>query len=139
VRLVIQAGTLGTSGEIFILDMGDPVPILDLARDLVELSGLRPGYDIQIETTQLRPGEKLAEELIDETTETLAPTRFGKIRVVPGRSFDPGTFSTQLGDLERAARGESAEDVYRILRELNIGFEPEAAHRPVPQAAGGRI
>ncbi|MGH6631338.1 MAG: polysaccharide biosynthesis protein, partial [Burkholderiales bacterium] len=54
VRLVIRAGTLGSAGEIFILDMGDPVPILDLARDLIELSGLRPGKDIQIEVTQLR-------------------------------------------------------------------------------------
>jgi FlaA1/EpsC-like NDP-sugar epimerase len=135
VRLVIQAGTLGTSGEIFILDMGDPVPILDLARDLIELSGLRPGYDIQIETTQLRPGEKLTEELIDGTTETLAPTRFGKIRVVGSRSMDPASFSAHLADLERAARCESAEDVYRILRELNIGFEPEAAPPPVPQDA----
>ena len=137
VRLVIQAGTLGTSGEIFILDMGDPVPMLDLARDLIELSGLQPGRDIQIETTHLRPGEKLTEELIDGATETLAPTRFGKIRVVDGRSFDPGAFATQLADLERAARCESAEEIYRLLRELNIGFEPEAAPRPADQAAAG--
>jgi FlaA1/EpsC-like NDP-sugar epimerase len=133
VRLVIQAGTLGTCGEIFILDMGDPVPILDLARDLVELSGLRPGHDIQIETTQLRPGEKLTEELIDETTETLTPTRFGKIRMVAGRPFDPGTFSTQLAELERAALGESSEDIYRILRELGIGFDSEHDYGPAPQ------
>ncbi len=135
VRLVIQAGTLGTSGEIFILDMGDPIPMLDLARDLIELSGLQPGRDIQIETTHLRPGEKLTEELIDGATETLAPTRFGKIRVVAGHSIDPEILSTQLADLERAARCESAEDIHRILRELNIGFEPEAAPRPVDQAA----
>ena len=135
VRLVIQAGTLGTCGEIFILDMGDPVPILNLARDLVELSGLRPGHDIQIETTHLRPGEKLTEELIDGATETLAPTRFGKIRMVAGRSSDPRTFSTQLEELERAALCESSEDIYRILHELGIGFDPELGQRPAPQAA----
>jgi FlaA1/EpsC-like NDP-sugar epimerase len=106
-----------------------------LARDLIELSGLQPGRDIQIETTHLRPGEKLTEELIDGSTETLAPTRFGKIRVVAGRSVDPRAFATQLADLERAARRESAEEIQRLLRELNIGFEPEAAPRPADQAA----
>jgi FlaA1/EpsC-like NDP-sugar epimerase len=136
VRLVIQAGTLGITGEIFILDMGDPVPILDLARDLVELSGLRLGRDIQIETTQLRPGEKLSEELIDEATERLTPTRFEKIRMVKGYPFDSVAFLAKLAELERAADGESSEDIYRILRELNIGFNPEAAHRPSPRAAG---
>jgi FlaA1/EpsC-like NDP-sugar epimerase len=135
VRLVIQAGTLGTAGEIFILDMGDPVPILDLARDLVELSGLRLGQDIQIEMTQLRPGEKLSEELIDEATERLTLTRFEKIRMVKGCPFDSVAFFAKLAELERAAHGESSEDIHRILRELNIGFDPEAAHRPAPRAA----
>jgi len=135
VRLVIQAGTLGTLGEIFILDMGDPVPILDLARDLVELSGLRPGQDIQIETTELRPGEKLSEELIDEATERLTPTRFEKIRMVNGCPFEPVAFFAKLAELERAAQGESSEDIYRILREFNIGFEPGAARRPASRAA----
>ncbi len=124
VRLVIQAGGLASSGETFILDMGDPVPIMDLARDLIELSGLQPGRDIQIEMTQLRPGEKLIEELIDSTTEQLASTCYEKIRVVRGRVFNATVFASKLRALEQAARRESPQDVHRTLRELNIGFEP---------------
>jgi FlaA1/EpsC-like NDP-sugar epimerase len=79
-QLVLQAGTMGHGGEIFILDMGEPVKIVDLARDLISLSGLRPGVDIQIEFIGLRPGEKLFEELsvADENADT---TRHPKIFV----------------------------------------------------------
>ncbi len=62
-QLVLQAGSMGHGGEIFILDMGDPVRIVDLARDLIVLSGLRPVDDIEIQFSGIRPGEKLVEEL----------------------------------------------------------------------------
>ncbi len=62
-QLVIQAGAMGQGGEIFVLDMGEPVRIVDLAADVIRLSGLRVGEDIEIEFTGLRPGEKLYEEL----------------------------------------------------------------------------
>jgi FlaA1/EpsC-like NDP-sugar epimerase len=137
VRLVIQAGTLGASGEVFVLDMGDPVPILDLARDLIELSGLRLGHDIQIETTQLRPGEKLIEELIDSSSEKLALTSLEKIRVVQGSSIDGAKFDIHLGELEAAARSQQPQRVYEVLRELNIGFDPAAAPLAVEQYARG--
>lgn len=64
VQLVIQAGALAKGGDVFVLDMGEPVKIADLARDMIKLSGLEPDVDIKIEFTGLRPGEKLFEELL---------------------------------------------------------------------------
>lgn len=125
IHLLIQAGTLGSWGQIFVLEMGDPVPILDLARDLIELSGLRPGKDIQIEMTQLHPGEKIIEELFDHTSETLSPTPFDKIFVVHGKPYDWPGFAEKLAALEDAARRESPEDVRQILREFNFGFDDD--------------
>jgi FlaA1/EpsC-like NDP-sugar epimerase len=78
--LVIQAGAMGQGGEIFVLDMGEPVRIMDLAHDLIRLSGLRVGEDIEIEITGLRPGEKLYEELYD-VAETHGRTTHPKIMV----------------------------------------------------------
>src|ERR1044071_3999871 len=79
-QLVLQAGALGQRGEIFVLDMGQPVRILDLARDLIMLSGLRPEVDIPIVFTGLRPGEKLYEELSIRGENMLA-TRHPKIAI----------------------------------------------------------
>jgi FlaA1/EpsC-like NDP-sugar epimerase len=77
-QLVMQAGAMGEGGEIFILDMGEPVKIVDLARDLITLSGLRPGDDIEIEFTGMRPGEKLFEEL-STAAEHAEKTRHRKV------------------------------------------------------------
>ena len=74
VQLILQAGALCRSGDIFILDMGDPVRILDLARDLIRLSGFRPDVDIKIEYTGIRPGEKLHEELLYHEEERVHTT-----------------------------------------------------------------
>jgi FlaA1/EpsC-like NDP-sugar epimerase len=87
-QLVLQAGTMGNGGEIFILDMGEPVRIADLARDLISLSGLTPGEDVEIRYTGVRPGEKLFEELSVDA-ETADKTRHPKIFV--GRARRPGT------------------------------------------------
>ena len=72
VQLVMQAGSISSGGEVFVLDMGEPVKIIDLARDLITLSGLKPGKDIEIEITGLRPGEKLHEELLNESEDNQA-------------------------------------------------------------------
>jgi FlaA1/EpsC-like NDP-sugar epimerase len=77
-QLVLQAGSMGQGGEIFILDMGKPVKIVDLARDLITLSGFRPDEDIEIEFSGVRPGEKLFEELATDA-EHAAKTKHPKI------------------------------------------------------------
>jgi len=83
-QLVIQAGAMGQGGEIFVLDMGEPVRIMDLAKDMIRLSGLRVGDDIEVEVTGLRPGEKMYEELYDEA-ESHRATSHEKILVAAGQ------------------------------------------------------
>jgi FlaA1/EpsC-like NDP-sugar epimerase len=83
-QLVIQAGAMGKGSEIFVLDMGEPVRIMDLARDMIQLSGLRVGDDIEIEVTGLRPGEKLYEELYSDQ-EQHQPTNHEKIMTAIGQ------------------------------------------------------
>lgn len=80
VQLVIQAGSMAKGGEIFVLDMGEPVKIIDLARSLITLSGFEPNVDIKIEFIGLRPGEKLYEELL-MAEEGITDTRHEKIFV----------------------------------------------------------
>jgi FlaA1/EpsC-like NDP-sugar epimerase len=79
-QLVMQAGAIGQGGEIFVLDMGEPVRILDLAEEMIRRSGLRPGQDIAIEFSGIRPGEKLTEELAGQNEQT-RPTNHAKIRI----------------------------------------------------------
>jgi len=85
-QLVLQASTMGHGGEIFVLDMGAPVKIVDLARNLILLSGLRPDEDIKIEFTGIRPGEKLYEELNSMQEDTL-PTPYEKIKIFTGNGL----------------------------------------------------
>lgn len=122
VCLLIQAGTLANSGEIFVLDMGEPVRIEHLARNLIEHLGLRPGKDVPIEITELHSEEKLIEVLVDHSTEILQPTPFPKINMIHCEPFDRRKFSQTLQYLEQASWNSSVEDVYDGLRDLNIGF-----------------
>ncbi len=102
-RLVIQAGAIGTGGHILLLDMGEPVRIVDLAADMIRLSGLRVGEDIAIECVGTRPGEKLFEEL-RTTGENHLPTCHPKIIVVDHRPVDLASVEDAIADLEAAAR-----------------------------------
>jgi FlaA1/EpsC-like NDP-sugar epimerase len=86
-QLVMQAGLMGKGGEIFVLDMGEPVKIVDLARDMIKLSGFQEN-EIDIKFTGLRPGEKLYEELIADGEDSI-PTKHIKVRVAKARKFDP--------------------------------------------------
>jgi len=86
-RLVLEAASFGKSGEIYVFDMGEPVKIIDLARKMIEMAGLIPEVDIQIEFTGLRPGEKLYEELLNDK-ETTMPTENEKITVAQVRQYN---------------------------------------------------
>ncbi len=113
-QLVLQAGALGRGGEIFVLDMGEPVKVVDLARDLIALSGLREGEDIEIEFTGVRPGEKLFEELslAEEGAE-----RTGHPKVFIGRIKPHAweTVRTFVQELERAATQPDGQGVKALL------------------------
>ena len=96
--LVMEASTLGQGGEIFVFDMGKPVKILDLARNMIRLAGYTPGKDMQIVFTGLRPGEKLYEELLNQKELTL-PTSNNKIMIARVREFDYDVVSPQIDKL----------------------------------------
>jgi FlaA1/EpsC-like NDP-sugar epimerase len=123
VCLLIQAGTLADTREIFALDMGEPVLIQKLARDLIQLSGLCPGRDIPIRVTHMHGGEKLTELLVDESTEKVESTRFEKVRKISSAPFDAEAFFAKLKSLEGAALRGSQDQVYGILTDLKMGFD----------------
>lgn len=116
VQLVIQAGAMAEGGEIFVLDMGKPVKIMDLARDLIKLSGFEPGVDIEIKVTGLRPGEKLYEELL-MAEEGLESTKHEKIFVGRPMYADYRMLKAQLGRLDRIV-GEGIEDLTEFMEKL---------------------
>lgn len=129
-QLILQAGGMGNGGEIFILDMGQPVCILDMARDLIRLSGFIPDEDIKITFTGLRAGEKLYEELITEG-EGILPTTHEKILVLKGTLCDLTVLSRQVDELGRAADVQDADAIRRILKEIIPEYQFE--EHPVPE------
>ena len=98
VQLIMQAGAIGSGGEIFVLDMGKPVKIVDLAHDLIKFSGLRPGQDIEIKFIGLRPGEKLYEELLT-AEEGLTKTVYEKIFVGKPQFLEHAVLTNSLTEL----------------------------------------
>lgn len=117
VQLILEAGALGKGGEIFVLDMGQPVKILDLANDLIRLSGLRPGVDINIEFVGLRPGEKLYEELL-MAEEGLAKTHYAKIFVGQPQNIDNEKLTSTLVQLKEDLTSKPAP----VLKEHITGL-----------------
>ena len=116
VSLVLQAGAYAKGGEIFVLDMGKPVKILDLAKNLIRLSGFRVDEDIKIEFTGLRPGEKLYEELLMEE-EGMQETANRLIHIGKPIEIDESRFFVQLRDLKEASKNESS-DIRPMIKEI---------------------
>ncbi|MBE2225220.1 MAG: polysaccharide biosynthesis protein, partial [Anaerolineae bacterium] len=124
VQLVLQAAVLGSGGEVFVLDMGEPIKIVDLARDLIELSGLEVGRDIEIQFTGSRPGEKLFEELFING-EAYARTRHEKIFIAANASkLVPDDLEAGLSALQASAARNDREAIIRGFQNLVPEFEP---------------
>ncbi len=124
-QLILQAGSMGEGGEIFVLKMGKPIKIAEMAEDLVRLSGKEPGRDIEIKFIGLRPGEKLYEELIIES-EGVVPTEHSKILVLRGRTCDWEDLEPAIDQLEDAARTMQGETIKEILRRVVPEYVPSA-------------
>lgn len=122
-KLVVQAGSYGKGGEVFILDMGEPVRIVDLAEDLIKLSGLEVGKDIEIKFTGIRPGEKLYEELLT-ASEGITATRNRKIFIARPEEVDEVALLAQVEHLEVAARSGKIRNILKGFQEIVPSFAP---------------
>jgi FlaA1/EpsC-like NDP-sugar epimerase len=122
-QLVLQAFSIGKGGEVFVLEMGEPVKIVDLAKNLILLSGLQPERDIEIQFTGLRPGEKMYEEL-NLQDEHLIPTSHAKIRSYVCHNLDAMQIKASLQHLQAAVEGQDVANLVLLLKELVPDYNP---------------
>lgn len=126
VQLVLQASTIGQGGEVFVLDMGEQIYIVDLACSMIEMSGLRPGRDVKIEFIGLRPGERLAEQLYDDG-EAVEGTVHPKVKRAVSLSPQVSNFNEELfQELERSCHDVDAERAMVLLQKLVPTFHPSS-------------
>jgi len=125
VLLVLQAGSMGKGGEVFVLDMGEQVKIYDVACELIRLSGFEPEKDIPIVFTGVRPGEKLFEEVLnaEEGVEHTAHPKVFKAKI--GRELSGGSLEQKINQLENMARLQDRTAIIRTLREIVSTFNPQ--------------
>ncbi|HUK99936.1 MAG TPA: nucleoside-diphosphate sugar epimerase/dehydratase [Nitrospirota bacterium] len=138
VQLVMTAGALGKGGEIFLLDMGDPIKIVDLAHELIKLSGLEPGKDIDIAYTGLRPGEKLTEELYWKG-EGIIPTNNKKITMLKPSGDQHANLGDRIELIGRYASKKDLRGIIKLLKEIvpesTIASKDIAFEEEIPEAA----
>jgi len=121
-QLVLQAGGLGVNGAVYVLNMGEPIKIRELATDLIRLSGLNPGEDIPIVFTEIRPGEKLSEEILTDE-EDVGVSRHKNI-FVSAISVPDGEFDHLIDDLLAAAHNQDEPRIRAVLQELIPSYQP---------------
>jgi len=122
-QLVIQSGAIGNGGEVFILDMGKPVKIMELARDLIKLSGYQEGVDIDIEITGLRPGEKMYEEILLDTEEDIS-TEHEKIYISNLSCLKENEFAINIDNLETLANKADKTNIIKELKKIVKEYRP---------------
>jgi len=124
VELVLQASTMGKGGEIFILDMGEQIKIIDLAKNLITLSGLKPEKDIPIKYIGLRPGEKLFEETLHDVEKNMT-TKHDKIFITKPNHFDPYKLRKQVKKLEELIKFKDKNKIVEMLQEIVPTYTPQ--------------
>jgi FlaA1/EpsC-like NDP-sugar epimerase len=124
-QLVLQASAVATGGQICVLDMGQPVKIVDLARNLILLSGLKPEKDIKIQFTGMRPGEKLYEEL-STLLENTIPTEHEKVRIFVGNGVPEGNIHRWLDELRDLCAARDTGRLMVALKEVVLDYSPSA-------------
>ncbi|ATW24514.1 polysaccharide biosynthesis protein [Candidatus Formimonas warabiya] len=138
VQLVIQAGAMAKGGEIFVLDMGEPVKIMDLARSLIELSGLEPGKDIDIKITGTRPGEKLYEELLTAEEGVTATTHKRIFVARPGALLPDLIEEKIIARIVSGSLPQTGEQALEMVREFLPGFKEQETGTSLPEEPGGQ-
>ena len=126
VQLVLLASTMGSGSEIFVLDMGEPIKILDLARSIIRLNGREPGKDIEIRFTGMRPGEKLYEE-VSTGYESCLPTEHRKIRIFQGLRLSMEDVADWPREFERVLERRDPREVINLLKRLVPEYEPDSS------------
>lgn len=130
VQLVLQASAMGKGGEIFVLDMGAPVKIVDLARNMARLSGKTPGVDIEIRYTGLRPGEKLYEELTAEG-EDFQPTHHNKIKIYRGQRLARGRLRDWMEQVRGSIARRDEAQLLGLLKDLVPEYQPSGRYSEI--------
>ncbi len=122
-QLILQAGAMGKGGEIFVLEMGDPVKIDDMARDLIRFSGFEPDIDIKVEYTGLRPGEKLYEELMTDE-ENIIPTDHNKIMVLNAQKCNMDIKNGDIQTLKDIAKNRDKDKIIEQFKKIVPEYKP---------------
>jgi FlaA1/EpsC-like NDP-sugar epimerase len=121
VHLVLQASAMGKGGEVFVLNMGEQIRILDLAQDLIRLSGLEPGKDIEIEFTGIRPGEKLSEALWDEGADYLSTIHPDILRLNENEVLASSDLEVAVNNLVKLGKNGDPDQIVSVLNTIVPG------------------